>query len=280
MEFQSLPLLDALASQIYSYLPKLGLGLLTLLLGAAAGKLAGSFITRLLIRAGIDRAAQSTGLSDVAKQVGLPPSFSEIIGLLVRYVIYLLAVITAFDVFGIYTLASVLTITFSYLPKVIGAVAILVLGFIIAGALAEVVGRGIRGAGVDKVAGGVGIKTSMGDTAEAIVRYFLYIIVVLISLRTLEVSADILNWVFTIGVAAAMFAGAAVIVISAKDISPNVAAGLFLDSNRTLKAGQKIRFRQYVGTIESIGLTHTAIKTKNGTVHIPNHLLMNEEFLS
>lgn len=280
MEFQSIPLLDALATQVYAYLPKLGLGLLVLLAGVAAGKLAGSFTTRLLIRLGLDRAAQTTGLSEVAKQIGFAPSFSEIIGLLAKYILYLLALMLAFDIFGIYALTNVLTTTFSYLPKVIGAVAILVLGFIIAGALAEIVGRGIKGAGVDKVAAGVGIKTSLGDTAESAVRYFLYIIVLLISLRTLEVSSDILNWLFTIGVAAALFAGAAILVISAKDIAPNVAAGVFIDSNKTLKTGQKIKFRQYSGTVESIGITHTAIKTKGGLVQVPNYLLMKEELVS
>jgi len=280
MEFQSIPLLDALATQVYAYLPKLGFGLILLLAGIAAGKLVSSFITRLLIRLGLDRAAQNTGLSDVAKQIGFAPSFSELIGLLVKYLIYLLMLMLAFDIFGIYTLTNVLTITFSYLPKVIGAVAILILGFIMAGALAEIVGRSIKGAGVDKVATGVGIKTSLGDTAESTVRYFLYSIVTLISLRTLEISTEILNWVFTIGVAAALFAGAAILVISAKDIAPNVAAGVFIDSNKTLKAGQKIKFRQYAGTIEAIGITHTAIKTKAGRVQVPNHLLMNEETVS
>lgn len=277
MEFQSLPLLDALANQVYRYLPKFGLGVLLLLIGVIAGRLIGSFITQLLIRVGVDRAAQKTGLSEVAKQIGLQPSFAEITGLLARYLTYLLSVMLAFDVFGIYVLTNVLTATFTYLPKVIGAVAILVLGFIISGALAEIVGRSIRGAGVDKVAGGVGIKTSMGDTAEAIVRYFLYIIVVLISLRTLEISTEILNWIFTIGVAAAVFSGAAVLLISAKDIAPNVAAGMFLESNKALRLGQKIKFRQHSGTVESIGLVHTVIKTKGGPVLIPNHLLMKEE---
>ena len=276
-EFQSLSVLDTWAVQLYTYLPKLGLGLLILVAGVLIGRLSGGVSTRILRKLGIDRAAHTTGISDVAKQAGIVSPVSRILGKLVEYVIYLVAIMMAFDVFGLYVLTSVLTTIITYIPKIFGAVTILVVGFIVSGFTAEIVKKAVKGAGVDSVARNVGVGVGLGELAEGVVRYFLYIAVVLIALDTLQISMEVLGWLFTITAAALALSGALILVLSAKDIGPNIAAGLFIDSNKILKKGDKVTIKDYSGKVEEIGSIFTTIKTRKGLVKIPNNQLMKLE---
>ena len=249
-----------------------------LFIGVLISRTAGNIIGRLLSRIGFDRATRKTGITDMARGVGIEHSASQIIGELTKYVGYLISLMMSFDIFGLQVLTGVLNTIINYIPRIIGAVAILVVGFIIAGFIAELIKRGVRGAGADEVAKSVGISVSLGEVAETLVRYFLYIAVVLISLKTLQISTDILAWLFTTIAATVVVAGALMLVVSLRDIGPSMVTGMFLRSEKVLKKGDVITFENQRGKVIRMGLAYTTVKTKKGTLQIPNRLLADQEF--
>lgn len=278
IDFESINAIDAWVSQSYTYLPKLGLGLMILIIGILASKAAGGAVSKLLRKIGFDTATEKTGITDIAKSAGIEQSVSGAIGDLVKYAGYLIALMMSFDIFGMQVITGVLGTILGYIPRLIGSVAILVVGFIIASAIAEVIKRGLKSAGADEVARKVGMTISLGEIAETLVRYFLYIAVVLISLGTLGISTEVLTWLFTTGAAAIVLTGALMLVISLRDIGPSVAAGVLIKSENALKKGDRITFRGQTGEVTQIGLVHTTVRTKKGTLAIPNKTLANEEF--
>lgn len=278
IDFKSINAMDYWASQFYLYLPKLGLGLLVLIVGVLASKAAGGMVARLLKKIGFDTATQKTGITDIAKVAGIQQSISDAIGDLVKYAGYLMALMLSFDIFGMQVITGVLGTIISYIPRLIGSVAILVVGFITASVIAEVIKHGLQSAGADDVAKKVGMNISLGEIAETLVRYFLYIAVVLISLGTLGISAEVLTWLFTTAAAAIVLTGALILVISLRDIGPSIATGVFIKSEKALKKGDRITVKGHTGEVIQVGLVYTTVKTKKGTVEIPNKTLANEEF--
>ena len=278
IEFQSINAINYWANQFYLYLPKLGLGFLVLIIGVLISKGLGKIVSGLLAKLGVDKATAKTGITDMVKGVGIEKSVSDIIGELVKYMGCLVSLMVSFDIFGLQVITGVLNTIINYMPKIIGAVTILVVGFIIAGFIAEVIKRTVKGAGADKVAQNVGISISIGEAAETLVRYFLYTAVVLIALKTLQVSTDILAWLFTTITAAVVIAGALVLVVSLRDIGPSIITGMFVKTEKALKKGDIISFKGQTGKVISTGIVYTTVRTKKGILQIPNKLLAEHEF--
>lgn len=277
-QLQTIALVEGLLAQFSQQAPKLGLSFLTLVAGILLGKAVAKATSDILKKVGLDKAARLTGLQTIFNSIGIHSVPSEFIGRLLKYILYILVVMVSFDILGLYMIGSVFGAIIGYLPRVIGSVAILVIGLIISGVFAELVGRGIRGAGVDEVAKGVGVRFGMADLAEAITRYILYIAVAMIALSTLQINTTILALLLTIIAGAVALAGSLLLVLSFRDLGPDLAAGLYLETNRILRPGSKIKFKNISGTIKKAGLVFTTVETRNGIVRIPNKLLLEEEF--
>jgi len=259
MELNTLFTMKNWAIQFYNFLPRLAIGVIVLVVGLVMGKVAYKIVTKSLAKIGLDKAAKATGLTDIAKQVRIKSRFSEVFGSLIKYTVYLVTLVIAFDIFGLSVIGSVLSAMVLYIPRLIGAVVILVFGFILSGFIANVIGRAVKGAGINEIAEDVGVKFGLAEMAESITRYFLYVAVVLVTLTTLQISTHLLTLMFTVL------------------IGGLVATGLYFESNRTFKKGQKIEFKDYRGVIKEVGLVYTVIETPKGSVKVPNAELIKEE---
>ena len=273
-QFKTFQIFETLIVDFYAFLPQLILGALTLVIGIIIGKWVYKAVRRLLKSLSFDKAAETTGLTTIAKEAHILTPFSEIIATLVKYVIYLIAIMLAFDIFNLPMIGEVLSSILSYLPRLIGAVSILIVGFIISGFIADLVGKAVKGAGINKIAEDVGVRFGMSELAEGLTRYFLYIAVILISLSTLQISTNILTQLITILMGGVVLAGVVIIVLALKDIAPNIGAGLYFESNKTFKKGQKIEFGGNSGVIEEVGFVYTIIKTRKGSLRVPNRELL------
>jgi len=277
MELNTLFTMKNWAIQFYNFLPRLAIGVIVLVVGLVMGKVAYKIVTKSLAKIGLDKAAKATGLTDIAKQVRIKSRFSEVFGSLIKYTVYLVTLVIAFDIFGLSVIGSVLSAMVLYIPRLIGAVVILVFGFILSGFIANVIGRAVKGAGINEIAEDVGVKFGLAEMAESITRYFLYVAVVLVTLTTLQISTHLLTLMFTVLIGGLVATGCLVLVVSLKDIAPNIATGLYFESNRTFKKGQKIEFKDYRGVIKEVGLVYTVIETPKGSVKVPNAELIKEE---
>lgn len=277
MELKTLLIMENWLVQFYNYLPRLAIGILVLVIGILLGKVSYKVVRKSLSTIGLDKAAKATGLTDIAKQAKVKAQFSDVFATLVKYILYLVALAIAFDVFGLYVIGSVLSTMIAYVPRLIGAVVILVFGFIISGFVANIIGHAVKGAGINEIAEDVGVKFGLAELAENVTRYFLYVTVILITLTTLQISTNLLSLLFTVLIGGFVATGCLVLVISLKDLAPNIVTGLYFESNKSFRKGQRIQFRNHTGTIKDVGIVYTLIETSKGTVKVPNVELIREE---
>jgi hypothetical protein len=113
---------------ILGFLPNLLGALLILLVGLALAKGLEQIVARLLKMVRLDRLAQETKLDDVLRKGGIRDSLSELIGSLVYWLGILLVVMSALNALNLTVAADLLARVVAYLPNVIAAVFILVLG--------------------------------------------------------------------------------------------------------------------------------------------------------
>lgn len=138
-------------------LPRIGLFtlrllgvLLFLLIGWGIAKLIETGIVRLLKLVRLDTLSEKVGAANFLAKGGIEYTLSELLGVLAYWIIMLIIIITALNILQWTVAAELLNRVVAFIPNIIVAIFILVLGMSVATALAGVVRTTASNAGVEQ----------------------------------------------------------------------------------------------------------------------------------
>jgi small conductance mechanosensitive channel len=147
-----------------------------------------------------------------------------------------------------------------FLPRLGGAIFILIVGYIVAGWAGRTVARLANR--VDR------LDPTLKPVFSAIIRYSILVLVVVAALGQLGVQ--------TTSVLAVLGAAGLAIGLALQGTLSNIAAGVMLLWLRPFGAGDYVETSAVAGTVEEIGLFHTQIRTWDGIYKfVPNSQLWN-----
>ena len=183
---------------VINFLPQLLGAVVILLIGWVIGRLVGGGIRRVADRTEVDRLVMKTPLGGALG--GTESAISQSIGRVGAYFVYALAVLAAADALAVELLSEWIAVAVSYLPAFVAGALVIVLGFVLADFLADVVAH------TETVT-----ETSYTDIFADGIRVFLYFVTIVIGLGTMGVDVQILNtfaqaaaWGLAAGVALAV----------------------------------------------------------------------------
>lgn len=190
--------LEEAIAGVVNFLPQLVGAVVVLLIGWVVGRLLGGSVSRIADRTQVDRLVMSTPLGGALG--GTEKAISRSIGRVAAYFVYALAILAAADALAVELLSEWIAVAVSYLPAFVAGALIIVLGFVLADFLADIVAH-------TKTV----TETSYTDVFADGVRVFLYFIAIVIGLGTMGVDVQILNtfaqaaaWGLAAGVALAV----------------------------------------------------------------------------
>lgn len=236
-----------------------------LIVGHFIGKFLSMAISRLLQRIGLDRLGEKAGLSDMAERSGLNMTVSGIFGKILYWLIFLTFIISAADALGLGRVSATIDDFVMYLPKVIGAFLVLVIGLF----GAQVV-RSIVEAALGSI--NLGYEKAVGGLVYAII----VIVVVSLSIGQLEVETALLNQVISILLMACAAAVALAMGLGTRDVAGNIVAGVY--ARDLFEPGQHIKLDNLSGEIVEVTSTNIIVDIGEGRrVSIPNRRLLDEQ---
>jgi hypothetical protein len=124
-----------LGSRLRAFAPNLLAMLLLLVAGVILAGLVRFFLAFLLPRIGIDRFAERTGLGEVARRGGLARRPSEVIAVVVAWAVLTVFVLLAVAALDIRVAMDLVTRAFTWLPHLLVALVLLLVGGLVAGFL-------------------------------------------------------------------------------------------------------------------------------------------------
>ncbi|HAV43430.1 TPA: hypothetical protein DCX15_05385 [bacterium] len=174
--------IQAMLSQVTSKIPDVAMALLILIIGWLLAKAVKAIVTKGLKIVRFDIAAGKAGISNALVKGGVKYTPAELIGILVYWLIILVIFGAAVDAIGLEIAAEMFKKLFDYIPCVIAAIFVLVLGMFLAGFVGGVVRTATTNAGVahSKVVGGIA-------------QYIIIIFAIVIALNQLKIEIDIVN---------------------------------------------------------------------------------------
>jgi len=254
--------LQALYIKVAEFAPNMLAAILMLVVGYIFAKIAAFLLSNLLKRVGMNKLSEKVGISEALENSGVKKDFSTLLGAVVFWMIMLTFVVSASDSLGLDRVSSTIDDFILYLPKVVAAAVVLLIGLFVS----NFVRNGIK-------AGTSGMNAQYGNVLSRAAYGLLVVISIVLSISQLDIDVTLLNRIIQIALLSVAVSVMLSMGLGTREISSNVMSGIYLRDQ--YKPGAKIQFGDISGTVEQVGSTKTSIKSKEGIHSIPNQQLMS-----
>lgn len=251
--------LDEAGNQLGGFIPRLGGAVLLLVVGIVIAHLLARLLRRGLRMAGLDSTAERLGVADVLERAGLGRSLAHVIAVAVRISLTVVVVFAALSLLGLQFLSRSLNEGVLFLPKVLAALALLLIGVVLAAFVRE---------RVDRTATQWDLPVPLGPVLQGVVLG----IFVITAAAQLTISIALLMVLVAILLAAVAAPFALAFGLGGRDVARSLSAGRYVRS--AFSEGQMIRVDDVRGSIERIEPSATVLRTETETIRVPNHVLI------
>ena len=132
--------------QVIEFIPSLVAMLVVLAIGYVVARVVGRAVNALGDRIGLQNAAERSGLIDSMKKVGIQSTLPAIVGQIVFWLLMCVFLMAAFNILDLPSVSATMQTLVAYIPKLLAATAVVVIGLLIASFL-----RGVIATGADHV---------------------------------------------------------------------------------------------------------------------------------
>src|SRR5688500_6006733 len=119
-------------NQVLSLAPNVLAMLVVLVVGYFVARIAGRVIAALSKRIGLETAAERSGLAVSMKQAGISQNVSWILGQIVFWLLMCVFLMAAFNILGLQTLTTAMEQIVAYIPNLLAAAVVVVIGLLVA----------------------------------------------------------------------------------------------------------------------------------------------------
>jgi len=248
-------------NDIASFLPDVVNGLIVLLVGYLIARIVGWLVRLVLTKAGLDDLAERRGIVGGLRGLGIGLAPSRLIAQTVFGLLFLSFAITAVRLMRLETVADLLERLLDFLPNVIAAVMVFLLGSMVA----RLAGNWVS---LIAAAGGLGYARQLGSLVQYVVGLF----VMVLALGVLGIQVGLLITAITIMIGAFGLAIGLALGLGARTIVYHILAGYYV--RQRYQPGQTITLGRMSGEVSGTGSVNTVVTTDEGTTIVPNGVLL------
>jgi hypothetical protein len=172
---------------IVNFVPNVLVAIIIFVFGWLVGAALASIISQVVKTVKLDEALKKTGLNDVVQRAGFTLDSGAFLGALVKWFFIIVFLMASLEVLGLTQVNLFLqTVVLAYLPQVIVAVLMVLVGAVLAEVAKDIVGGGARAAGVRSA-----------GLAGNVAKWAIWLFTVLAVLSQLQVAAAFVQTLFT-----------------------------------------------------------------------------------
>ncbi len=257
---------ERLQTQFADWLPGLVAAILLLIIGWFVARIGQAAVAGLLRRLGLDRLSERAGAANALARLGLSPSLAGLLGRLTYWVLLIVFILAALEALGLASVSLLLGELVGFLPGLVAAILILVLGGLFAR---------IAGDTVTAMSTGAGVRD--GALLGQITRVGIFVVAAIVALDQLGLETRFLTTILLILIAAFALALGIAFGLGNRSLTRNIMAGYHAKEN--FSPGQLLQIGQRRGRILAIGVAKTQLKTTEGILSIPNEELLKRSVL-
>lgn len=254
-------------SQIIGVLPNLLAMIVILLVGYVVARVVGRLASAICDKIGLQTAAERGGLVASMKQVGIQRSVPSIVGLIFFWLLMCIFLMAGFNILGWEGISGGMERIVAYIPKLLVATVVVVIGLLIATFL-----RGVIATSADRA--GLSYAQQLASGCY----YILTLMIFMAAFDQLEIQFALFNYVILIAFGAVALGFGLSFGFGGRDVVGGILAGYYV--RQRMQSGDNIQIAGLEGTVRDVGPVATIIETDEaGLLHrhsIPNIRMLNE----
>jgi len=252
-----------LGNSILTSAPKVAIGVLLAVLGFIAAKIVELALRVLLTRIHFDAAISRLGIDRALHRIGFRQKLSLALSKLTYILVLLLLAKTFSDALGLVAISDAIGAFFSYLPNIVAALLLLLLGSTLGQAAGEMVSRAAESSGID-------FAPALGKMVTSLIVF----IVAMMAIGQLKIDTEMVRIVtcFVLGAGALAFGLA--FGLGTRDIVRNLVVGFY--TRRVLEIGKPLEIAGQVGVLSAVTATHTVLTNGEQAVILSNATFLEQ----
>ena len=239
-------------------LPHILSAILILSIGYFISKILMKIAEKVLKKLTFDSVSENVGIHEALQKVGIKKTSSEIISVLIFWIFMLMFIIAATEALQLKNITKTIHSFVLYLPNVIGAAFIFVLGLMASNFISNFIQKSSDS-----------LSSKYFKFFGAFVKSMLIVVITVLAVRQLKIDTKLLDNILQI----LLVAGGTVLALSlglgTRDIAKAIVSGFY--AKDLYKKDAFVKVKNYKGKLVEVGLLTTMIETSDGKkVHLPN----------
>jgi hypothetical protein len=253
--------------QIIGVAPNLVAMIVVIVLGYVVAKFVGKAIATLAEKVGLQNAADQSGLADSMHHMGMTRNVPSIIGTIVFWLLMCVFLMAGFNILGLQAVSDAMQEIVHYIPKLLVATVVVVVGLLVATFL-----RGVVATSADRVG-----LTYAEHLANAC--YYVFAVLTFVAaFNQLGIQFELLQNLILIAAGSLAVGFGLAFGLGGRDVMAGILAGYYL--RQRLHAGDHVSVGLLEGTVREVGPVATIIETdEDGLLNrrsVPNTKMLNE----
>ena len=254
-------------SQVILLAPKLVAMVSVLVIGYVLARWFSGLIAVVTEKIGLQTAAEKSGLAKSMHDVGIRRPMPTIVGGIVFWLLMSVFVMAAFSILGLESVSLAMKEVVNYIPKVLVATVVVVVGL-----LAATFVRGVVATSADRVG------LSYAEYLAGGCYWVLSILTFIAAFNQLGIQFALLEKLILIGSAGLSAGFALAFGLGGRDVMAGILSGYYV--RQRLQAGDTVSVAGFEGTVREVGPVATIIETRDGGLvsrhSIPNSRMLQE----
>lgn len=251
-----------IGTKVAGFVPNLLGAVVILLLGWLLSRSLEIAAGRALRTVGLDRAATRLRLREGLERAGVKMALSEVVARLLFWLLMLTFVLSSVETLGLTAVTATIDRLIAYIPNLIGAAFITLVGLLLARFTGTVVSSAAAAAGVPSA-----------PRLGVLVQVLLAGLVIVVAIEQLGVDTSVLVGPLTAVLAAVGLSAGLAFALGAYPIVTHILAGHFL--KQSLPRDTFVEVAGERGVVERVGATDTLLRNGEKTWSVPNAKLLD-----
>ena len=243
--------------------PKVLLAVILVVVALVVAKVVERILRTIMVRLRFDSLVERVGIDQAIQRIGVRESLNQVVPRVVYYLLLILFAKTAADSMGMAAISDAIGAFMGYLPNIVAAIFILVLG----STAAQFAGRAVAESATNS---GIEFGASLGAVVSGVLMFVLGIM----AISQLQIDTEIIRVVTSAVLAGMALAFGLAFGLGSRDLTRNILAGYY--ARKTFDVGREMEVRGERGELESITATQTLLRQGDRVVAVANSVYLDD----
>ncbi|MBK9166830.1 MAG: mechanosensitive ion channel [Bryobacterales bacterium] len=252
-----------LADSVIAAAPKVLIGLLLAAAALVVARVIESVLRFALTKVRFDSLLAKVGVDRTLQRLGVRQQLNLVLPRLVYFLVLLLLAKTAVDALGLTAISDAIGAFFAYLPNIVAALLLLVLGSTVGQFAGQTVAQSAESSGIE-------FAPALGRLVSSLILF----VCAMMAIDQLKIDTEIVRIVTSFVLGAGALAFGLSFGLGTRDVVRNVAAGFY--ARKVLVVGKRLDVAGQQGVLKAITATHLILESEGRETSVSNETFLQQ----